>query len=122
KKGGLIKGFQAVKALKKGLKQTKAWMQEKAANKSKIALGLFIGAIIMFSLGLFISSVLVYAGLIALLASDILSFVILATEEDPKSRKTAKTILWASLALVLIAAILTLLAYLLILSFIAAIF
>ncbi|HLP95195.1 MAG TPA: hypothetical protein VK168_14225 [Saprospiraceae bacterium] len=122
KSGGFFKQLRAVKAMKKVLKQMKSWVQEQSANKGKIALGLFIGAIILFSLGTFISSVLLYAGLIAFLASDILSFVILATEEDPKSKKIAKTILWASLVLVLIAALLALLAYVLLIAFFAALF
>lgn len=122
KSGGFFKQLRAVKAMKKALKQTKSWVQEQSVNKGKIALGLFIGAIILIGIGAFISSALLYAGLVAFIASDILSFVILATDEEPKPRKIAKTILWASLTLVLIAALLALLAYVLLIAFFAALF
>lgn len=122
KSGGFFKQLRAVKAMKKGLKKAKAWVQEQAPNKGKIALALFISALVLFGIAAIVSSVLFYAGLVAFIASDILSFVILATDEEPKTRRIAKTILWASLALVLIAALLALLAYAILIATLAAIF
>jgi hypothetical protein len=119
KKGGFFKQWRA---LKKGMKLAKAWVQDQVGNMDSLALILFIIGVILICLGAFISVALLYVGLAAMLTSDVLSFVILATSEDPKARKKAKTILWASLALVLLAAIIALLAYVLLIAALAAIF
>lgn len=122
KSGGFFKQLRAIKAMKKALKQTKSWVQEQGGNMDTFALLFFIIGISLIAIGAFISAAILYVGLAALLASDILSFIILATWEDPKARKTARTILWASLALVLIFALLVLLAYAILIATLGAIF
>jgi hypothetical protein len=122
KKIGVFKRSLLLKALKKGFFRGKTWIQLRAEKLGNAALYTFIGALILLVIGGFISVALLYAGLFVLLASNSISFVILATEEDKKARKIAKTVLWATLALVVIGLILFLIAYLFLLAFFAAIF
>lgn len=122
KKGGLNKGFQVVKALKKGILNGKKWIQDRAGKLGQTALYIFVGALILLAIGSFISVVLAYAGLLALLASNIISLVILATEEDKKAKKIAKVILWTTLALVVVSLLLLLITYLIFFAVLTAIF
>lgn len=122
KKGGVPNRFLAMKALKKGLLKGHKWIQDRAGKLSQSALYIFIGALILLTIGAFISVALVYAGLFALVTSNILSIFIMATEEDKKAKRIAKVILWTTLALVVVSLLLLLVTYLLLAAFFAAIF
>ena len=102
KKPGFFKQLRMVKSLKKELKHLKTWTEdEKASRLANTALLLFPLSLILMAMASIVGF-LVYVGLALLLTSNIISFVVLSTEENKKSRKIAKSILIATLALVLL--------------------
>jgi len=116
KKTGVFQKYRAIKSLKK-LVQAKAADGEKASKLSKIALAIFAG-----SLGLGLLSnwfpPLGYLAFAGIIASNCMAIVVLVNEENRKSKKLAKVVLFGTLAILL----LTLLFYLLLVLLLLAIF
>ncbi|MFN0216955.1 MAG: hypothetical protein ACKVT2_22075 [Saprospiraceae bacterium] len=106
KKPRLFQKFRAIKALKK-LVHEQALNGEKASKMARIALGIFAGSLLCFSLGKAIP-VLVYLGVFGFLISNGMAIAILAKKEKGNSRAIAFVITITSLVLVLIALLLLL--------------
>ena len=91
-KVGFFQQIRAVKALKKHLR-TQGKEGEKASKMARFALGLFIVSYVVAGLLSTILPFFLYIALAGIATSLLLSAIVLAKEDNRKSRKIARTVL-----------------------------